>query len=209
MSQTIDHAVYRGADSDPVFGGKHFVYIWRADSIVMPNTAPYKDVKNYGYDGGQLVFNTLNYIQNVSNASVQKNLNTYFYELLMYVGMPMGIESMKWLPEGNDCRIRIRLAKPYDSGYGNHIKTGGGLPNGYGAGYSLQTYDPALDINNYYPKFAFSIDGWDPIQNDPEKTENDLNLVTVVPNPYYAYDSYEGNAFRNRNQLQPYRPRYG
>ena len=90
---------------------------------------------------------------------VQRNLNIYFYKLLMYVGMPMGIEGMKWLPEGNDCRIRIRLAKPYDAGYGNHIKTGGGLPNAYGAGYGLQTYDPDLDINNYNPKFAFSTVG--------------------------------------------------
>jgi hypothetical protein len=201
LSQTLDPAVFRGANSDPVFGGKHFVYIWRADSIVMSNTSPYKDVKNYGYDGGQLLFNTLNYIQNVPQTGVQRNLNIYFYKLLMYVGMPMGIEGMKWLPEGNDCRIRIRLAKPYDAGYGNHIKTGGGLPNAYGAGYGLQTYDPALDINNYNPKFAFSIDGWDPIQNDPEKTEKDLNLVTVVPNPYYAYDSYEGNALTNKVKI--------
>jgi len=185
LMQVADPAIYRGADSEPVFGGKHFVYIWRADSLAMSATSPWKEVKNYGYDGGQLLFNTLNAIQNVSNAGAQKNLLTHFYKLLMWVGMPMGIEGMTWLPEGNDCRIRIRLAKPYEPGYG----------------YDLQTPNEDLMINNLNPMYTFSIDGWDPIQNDPEKTEEDLNLVTVVPNPYYAYDSYEGNALTNKVKI--------
>ena len=105
--------------------------------------------------------------------------------MVMWVGMPMGIEGMKWLPEGNDCRIRIRLAKPYDRGYG----------------YEIQTPNDELMVNNLLPKYTFSIDGWDPTMNDPEKTESDLNLITVVPNPYYAYDAYEGNALTNKVKI--------
>ena len=56
-------------------------------------------------------------------------------------------------------------------------------------------------INNLNPKYSFTIDGWDPVENDPEKTEEDLNLITVVPNPYYAYDSYEGNALTNKVKI--------
>ena len=33
--------------------------------------------------------------------------------------------------------------------------------------------------------------------NDPVKTESDLDLITVVPNPYYAYSTYEANALTN------------
>ncbi len=184
IMQIVDPAIYRGADAEPVFGGKHFVYIWRADSIQMSGSSKWKHVKNFAYDGGQLLFNTMNYIQNMGNG--QNVMNTRLYQLLMWVGMPMGIEGMKWLPEGNDCRVRIRLAKPYAPGYGY---------------YSLQTPNEDLMINNFNPKYTFSIEGWDPILNDPKKTESDLDLVTVVPNPYYAYNAYEGNALTNKVKI--------
>ena len=185
LLQEYDPAIFRGANNEAVFGGKHFVYVWRMDSVVVNSgNAPWKHVKNYGYDGGQLLFNTLNAIQHM-NPGQQKSYNRLFYKMVMWIGMPMGIEGMEWLPEGNECRIRIRLAKPYGRGYG----------------FPLQEENPDLMINNLNPKYTFSIDGWDPIQNDPEKTDEDLNLVTVVPNPYYAYNTYEGNALTNKVKI--------
>ena len=184
-SQLYDPAIFRGTDSEPVFGGKHFVYIWRMDSIPMISSSPYHNVKNFAYDGGQLLYNTFDYIQNLSNGGVARNLTANLYKMVEWIGMPMGIEGMEWLPNGNDCRIRIRIAKPYAPGYG----------------YDLQTPNEDLMINNLYPKYQFAIDGWDPIANDPVKTEEDLNLIRVVPNPYYAYDSYEGNALTNRVKI--------
>ena len=182
MLQEFDPALFRGADQEAVFGGKHYVYVWRPDSIPMSSSAPWKQVKNYGYDGGQLLYNTLNFIDGMSNPT---NMLTYFYKMVMWVGMPMGIEGIDWLPAGNNCRVRIRLAKPYAKGYG----------------FRMQTENPDLDINNMNPKYEFSIDGWDPLLNDTEKTEKDLNLITVVPNPYYAYDAYEGNALTNKVKI--------
>ena len=184
LLQEYDPAIFRGADNAPVFGGKHYLYVWRVDSLAMGNTAPWKEVKNYGYDGGQLMFNTLNAVQNMNNNG-QLYMNRNVYKLAMWIGMPMGIEGMEWLPEGNECRVRIRLAKPYAPGYG----------------YPLQEENPDLMINNLNPKYTFSIDGWDPVQNDPEKTDEDLNLITVVPNPYYAYNTYEGNALTNKVKI--------
>ena len=180
--QTIDPAIFRGSDNDPVFGGKHYVYIWRMDSIPMAPSSPWQDVKNYAYDGGRLLFNTMNFAQHHTNLA---GINHNLYSMLMWIGMPMGIEGTEWLPEGNECRIRIRLAKPYAPGYG----------------YELQTPNEDLMINNLNPKYDFTIEGWDPILNDPVKTESDLDLVTVVPNPYYAYDTYEGNALTNRVKI--------
>jgi len=183
--QQIDPAIYRNADYEAVFGGKHYVYLWRADSIPMIASAPWKQVKNYGYDGGQLLFNTMNFAQNMAQQNAADNVMLNLYKMVMWIGMPMGIEDMEWLPEGNDCRIRIRLAKPYAPGYG----------------YNLQTENEDLMINDLYPKYTFTIDGWDPVENDPEKTEDDLDLVTVVPNPYYAYDTYETNALTNKVKI--------
>ena len=182
--QEYDPAIFRGSNNDPVFGGKHFLYIWRMDSIDMPANLKWREVKNFGYDGGELLFRTLDTIQNMASgpASIE---NRFFYRLVMWIGMPMGIEGMEWLPEGNECRVRIRLAKPYAPGYG----------------YPLQEENPDLMVNDLNPKYTFSIDGWDPLMNDEEKTDEDLNLVTVVPNPYYAYDTYEGNALTNKVKI--------
>ena len=185
LLQEYDPAIFRGADNDPVFGGKHFVYIWRMDSLTnLPSTFPWKQLKNYGYDGGQLLFNSYNAIQNLSS-SAALTVNRIFYKLVMWIGMPMGIEGMEWLPEGNECRVRIRLAKPYAPGYG----------------FPLQEENPDLMINNLNPKYTFKIEGWDPVMNDEKKSDEDLNLVTVVPNPYYAYNAYEGNALTNKVKI--------
>ena len=184
LLQEYDPAIFRGADNDPVFGGKHFVYIWRMDSIAVDNTVPWKYLTNYGYDGGQLLFNSFNALQHMTEDYSDVVID-FIYQMVMWMGMPMGVESMEWLPEGNDCRIRIRLAKPYAPGYG----------------YPLQVENPDLNVNNMNPKYIFSIEGWDPVQNDPKKTDEDLNLITVVPNPYYAYNSYEGNALTNKVKI--------
>ena len=121
----------------------------------------------------------------MTNNSLIQNMNKNLYKLVMWIGMPVGVEGMEWLPEGNECRVRIRLAKPYGTGYG----------------FPLQQENPDLMINNMNPKYTFSIDGWDPIQNDEAKADEDLNLITVVPNPYYAYDTYEGNSLTNKVKI--------
>ena len=186
LAQMMDPAVIRGygADNDPVMGGKHFVYIWRMDSIPISNPN-WPVVQNYAYDGGRLLYNTLNYIEKAPNNYAGVTI-VKLYEMAMWVGMPMGIEGTEWLPEGNDCRIRIRLAKPYAKGYAN---------------IGLHTANEALEINDMYPKYEFTIEGMNPIANDPTKTDEDLNLVSVVPNPYYAYSAYEGNALTNRVKI--------
>ncbi len=188
LSQLMDPAVIRnyGTDNEPVMGGKHFVYIWRMDSIPMAYDSPWRDVKNYAYDGGRMLFKTLDTIQKIKKVQIATNVRLNFYKLAMWVGMPMGIEGTEWLPEGNDCRVRIRIAKPYDAGY---------------AGFPLKLQPDSLMINNLYPKYEFSIDGMNPTMNDPVKSAEDLDLVTVVPNPYYAYSNYEGNALTNRVKI--------
>lgn len=156
------------------------------DSIPMASGSPWQNMKNYGYDGGRALYNNLKAIQNTSNVQSANNLRINFFKLAMWVGMPMGVEGTEWLPEGNDCRIRIRLAKPYDMGYAN-------IP--------LKMQPDSLMINNLYPKYEFSIQGMNPTMNDPEKSLEDLDLITVVPNPYYAYSNYEGNALTNRVKI--------
>ena len=184
LLQEYDPAIFRGANNDAVFGGKHYVYIWRMDSIPMPASSPWKDVKNYGYDGGRLLFNTMSFVQTQVNNNIIQNINRNLYKMVMWIGMPMGVEGMEWLPEGNECRVRIRLAKPYAPGYG----------------FPLQVENRELTKYGMNPRYTFSIDGWDPTI-DESKADEDMNLITVVPNPYYAYNAYEGNALTNKVKI--------
>lgn len=46
-------------------------------------------------------------------------------------------------------------------------------------------------VNNGYPKYQFTLDGVAPTVGDAAVAESALDLVNVVPNPYYAYSAYE------------------
>ena len=184
--QTLDPAIYRPVDGEEVFGGRHYVYILGMDH---PTDAPVSMISNEelscpAYDAGQYAYNLFVKFQN--KPSNVKILGQYLWRQVQYIGMPMGVEGTTWLEPGNDAKIRIRVSRPYEQGY-SYI--------------ALDSLYPDLDINNQYPMYKFAIEGLNPIMNDPEKTESDLDLITVVPNPYYAYSSYEKNALNNRVKI--------
>jgi hypothetical protein len=53
----------------------------------------------------------------------------------------------------------------------------------------------AIEAGTYenlgYPLYEFSLDGFEPLKENALKAESALDLLTVVPNPYYAYSDYE------------------
>ena len=80
------------------------------------------------------------------------------------------------------------------------LHCGGGEPAG-GREIVAVAVTEGLAVNNFYPKYRFTIEGQNPLYNDPAKTQSDLDLITIVPNPYYAYSSYEGNALTNKVKI--------
>ena len=194
-SQSLDPALFRQFDGEPVFGGKHYVYILGLDKPNkgsgvndIPTTSPLgaEYFACPGYDAGKYAFTLLHHCQN--DPRYGKVLRKYLWRQVLYIGMPMAVEGSEWLPANNDAKISIRVSKPYARGY---------------AALELDTIyknHPVfedLEINDMYPVYRFSIDGLDPIPADPAKMESDLDLITVVPNPYYAYSTYEANALNN------------
>ena len=187
MFDNNQSVIFRQVDSDPVLGGKHFVYIFGMDQPTgIESDFDTISFKCPAYDGGRYANRLLHDIDNVEQ-NLQSIVAEYFWRQCMYIGMPMAVEGTRWLAENNDAKIRIRVAKPYDKGY-------------YG-GVDLDTVTEGLAVNNYYPKYRFSIEGQNPLYNDPAKTQSDLDLITVVPNPYYAYSSYEANALTNKVKI--------
>ncbi len=105
------------------------------------------------------------------------------YKDIMWVGIPLAVSGKEDLWLSNEAKIRIRVTKPYKR-Y---------LDNASDAATSAQ--------NNNYPMYSFSTSGLQPVDNDNTTAKDALSLINIIPNPYYAYDSYETNQLDNRVRI--------
>ncbi len=157
---------------NPIFGGMHYLYIMNSRRIVQIETFDFP-----AYDGGR-------YIRDVFDGfgilPELVRLNT-IYSNTMWVNVPLRADSL-WLPEGNDATIKLRVSKPYAR---------------YFSSKPLAKSHP-LNENDFYPMYQFTTAGREAVAFSPEKNTSDLDLINVVPNPYYAYADGPGY---ERNQL--------
>jgi hypothetical protein len=51
------------------------------------------------------------------------------------------------------------------------------------------------------PVYKFSTDGLKTVTNDLTAAKNALSLINIVPNPYYAYSTYESSQLDNRVKI--------
>jgi hypothetical protein len=105
------------------------------------------------------------------------------YGSCMYIGMPLAIEGKEWL--SNEVKIKIRVAKPYSRYFSTSLP----------ASYS----DTAE--NQCWPEYSFNTATIATSKQNADKMSSDLDLVNVVPNPYYGYDDYERNQLDNRVKI--------
>jgi hypothetical protein len=99
----------------------------------------------------------------------------------MWTGIPLSIKGRPWL--GEELRVRMRVTKPY-------------MQNNT---YSLET--AANPLNGNKPFYRFSLDNLAPVTGDLATAKSALDLVNIVPNPYYAYSAYEVNQLDNRVKI--------
>lgn len=103
----------------------------------------------------------------------------------MWVGYPL-LGSGEQLPDfygtgngyKNDVTIRIRIAKPYAKYNSNVVTT-----------------------NDSFPLYSFSTNDLVPSTGDKEQAKSALDIINVVPNPYYAYSQYEKNQLDYRVKI--------
>ena len=171
---------------NPVFGGMHYVYILMHKKVTFTSVGttikfnfPAYDACSYFYHIPEIA----DTMQTIVPASVY---NPIRFSTLMYAGIPLSVEDKPWLPEGNDWALSIRVAKPYR----RYFST---TPDGE---YALQDGQ-----NDQYPVYTFNTEGVATQDYSAAKAKSDLDLINVVPNPYYAYDSYERNALDNRIKI--------
>ena len=111
----------------------------------------------------------------------------------------MAIQGKDWLPENNPVKISVRISKPYRSGYIT-------MPLDKEALDALAPgrYEELVDTVNHEglkPYFTFTTKGTNPTYKDEVKGKEDLDLIRVVPNPYYAYSQYEPNALTHKVKI--------
>lgn len=182
--QLLDPVVFDQVDGTPVFGGKHYVYIFpmHKGAVMQGN-----DFTCPAYDGGKYLIDKMTLIETASQSRVYK---TAFWGQPIWAGMPMAIEGRQWLPEGNPVKISVRISKPYQLGYST-------MP------LQVESEELVDTVNHkgYFPYYTFSTKGYGPTYKDAVKGKSDLDLIQVVPNPYYAYANYESNALIHRVKI--------
>jgi len=113
--------------------------------------------------------------------------NRNIFKDVMWAGIPMlsygyNFKNPRDIP--SDVTVRIRVAKPY-ARYFSTPSTGGAL-------------NP---VNDNYPMYSFSTADLATGKSDMQTAKSALDLINVVPNPYYAYSAYETNQLDNRIKI--------
>lgn len=131
---------------------------------------------------------------------------------IMYVSIPLPkadyfFRKQEDMP--SDVRIQINVAKPYRYGYSGIAD----LPQGYqrptNSAKLLAVNSPSLltkhikpdAINNNFPMYSFNTSDIASLFNQANTAKNALDLIRVVPNPYYGASSYEENRTDNRVRI--------
>jgi hypothetical protein len=165
-----------------VNGGKHWVYIMGHNGEKFNTT--YNVVEDCpAYDEGAWVKSMLYPASNPNHGVLKR----FVYEDVMWVGCPMITDSKYRFadPANMPCevKIRIRVVRPYQRYY------------------STSGNAASSPLNDNFPMYEFSTKSLAVEKNAPSAAEGALNLINVVPNPYYGYSSYEQNQLDNRVRI--------
>jgi hypothetical protein len=188
-----------GSNGQALFGGQHWIYVFkniRAETY-----------KNYdegepglgadidycpGYDQGAFLFEKL------SSENITASALTKVFRACTWVGSALSVATaLGDLDNGgnalltpeqglipNTCRVRLRVAKPYAKAN----PTGG-------------AQDADGSLNGWRNLYRFSTEGIAAVTNSSETLASELDNINIVPNPYYAFSSYETNKLDNRVKI--------
>jgi hypothetical protein len=129
------------------------------------------------YDEGKQIWTLLN-----TNTTSSKRR---VFEHAMWTNIPLAATGVN-LKNGIPSEVKIRLRM---SGY-------------FQKGYSMAPKDSSLaPQNNNLPMYNFSTSELVAKKNDETTKKNAMDLINIVPNPYYAYSAYETNQVDNRVKI--------
>lgn len=157
---------------DVILGGKHFLYVFGAVRNLSNSIGGMPR-----YDEGRKLMEYLR--DTIGNPTDPKRVAAF--RACMWTGIPMKLANKEWL--GTEARIKMRISKPY-ARYLDYNDT--------------QVSSPS---NDNWPMYKFTLNGLAPVKNDRNTLSAALDLINVVPNPYYSYSSYENNKLDTRVKI--------
>lgn len=179
---------------EPLFGGQHYIYVFGHNGNARFNSGTLngelKDVPAYDYG------KAIQKILTLAGSDIDRG---EVFRDAMWCSIPMLSEEFKdWNfnygadPLPANARVRLRVAKPYKRFLTGVVPSG---TNPVIAQDSVAT--PYLsNINN--PTYTFNTADLKVTTDDHDAAVNALDLINIVPNPYYAYSGYENSQLDNR-----------
>ncbi|MCA1763205.1 MAG: T9SS C-terminal target domain-containing protein [Cryomorphaceae bacterium] len=173
-----------------LFGGEHYVYTFRNERRITDND---RDVPMY--DGGQFIYERLNRGNSVEVRRTYRALDWIGIPVFSQLAREAGLQYLS--PEDGlvpgEAKIFAHVARSYEPYATTKEELGD-------ASFPFTPVDENYDLseNFWYPSYEFSTVGIETFTNVQEEGENALDLIDIVPNPYYAYSSYEQSRVDNR-----------
>ncbi len=168
-----------------IFGGKHYIYVFNHTN----NVSGSYNISIPAYDAGKTIITDFEKTAPTSAYWKDRILSN-----IMWVNIPLLTKGHSLLE--CDATVRLRVAKPYDTAYGETFLNGGFTDAHKGSTWR----NPAPDNNNF-PMWSFTTGGLGVVTNNTSAAQNALALINVVPNPYYAYSGYENSALDTRVRI--------
>lgn len=201
-----------------LFGGKHYIYIFGHNGDATYSNDPQmgnglSDVPRY--DDGKTLHDLLAAATATSGATSDGYKRNVFSDA-MWVNIPLASPGFSVLE--TDVKIRLRVSKAYTKyGVGNQIASGdlvvgesyfvelgpvthNSISRATGtsfvaadATWTSTVANPSVlaTVNNADPVYDFNTLDIGAKKDDAVSAEDALNLINIVPNPYYAYSGYE------------------
>lgn len=98
-----------------------------------------------------------------------------FWRSCTWVGFPLIADDQSLL--STDARVKLRVSKPYER------------------------YQTSSNENDGFGLYRFSTKGMEVSTNNQTAAESALDLIRAVPNPYYAFSTYERDQLDNRIKI--------
>lgn len=173
--------------SNAIFGGKHYIYVfghngdkrYSGDAILGNGL---RDIPVY--DKGQALYELLKAAESTTGTTSEAYKREVFADA-MWVNIPRLSPGHALLE--STVKIRLRVAKSYAKRYSTTYSASAG-----------ETVDTSLTPQNKnMPMYTFNTRDIETHKNAEDVRKSVLDMINIVPNPYYAYSSYEKTALEN------------
>ncbi len=167
---------------DILWGGKHYIYIMGAYNRTSGTNNPLTDCPSY--DDGKWIYDRFQEanVAGQTNPNMKRIIKTRVFSNIMWTSIPMAVAGEQWL--SNEVKFRIRVSRPYM----RYLSSFGKTPE-LGA------------VNNDFPVYMFNTNAFATQKQQLDTAESALDLINVVPNPYYGFSFYEENQIDTRVKI--------